>query len=228
MKKAKIRWFLCMVLLLCVPFMSFGAQTLIPEALQKSMQSIANQNRIHPMEGAGAHGIEGWRLGAGVRKDSVQGEVTSKVWLIKGLFYPFDLGIGYTPSSASQTYSQTSGYLQWTVYEGFALPALAVRSGISKGSSKDDISVSSKSVSAICSYGFRILTGYIDLGLHQHEGLNQEKNYDTTVQRLKWNESTSTIGLELQLLPPFAFLALETTTVDNKTRNYQTKLSIGF
>lgn len=224
---------------------------------------LGAQNRMSPVETAASHGITGWRLGMGLVSSDVPEdsqelagyEVTSqtqrpietlvipKIWMTKGLFYPVDIGFNYGASLSHQL-NQVGGYLQWSIYEAFALPAVAIRGGMSRIFGLASTEIKTESLELVSSYGVGIFAGYIGFGFHNHsvkyglsaadESLLGYDDYripraDDIAFPIKygWQESTTTLGFQFQIAPPFVQLSFEGILSDYGSNTYQGKVSIG-
>ena len=224
---------------------------------QSFLQALGDQNRVSPMEHAGAHGIAGWRIGAGITSTGIptdgrqhmaseleqdnSGGTTGdyenltvpKLWLTKGLVYPFDVGASFARLPGSRA-SHAGGYLQWTVYEALAQPALALRLGRSRIFGLKTTSLETTSLGAVTSWGLMFFSGYLGFGFHQHQAktgatIDAEDTSTDASSRLvrSWTESTTTVGLQLQVLPPFMIVAFEGAFSDQESTVFQAKLSFG-
>ncbi|MEY4630821.1 MAG: hypothetical protein RIQ81_941 [Pseudomonadota bacterium] len=191
-----------------------------------------------PVDPAGSKGSQSFAIGfgtvmngaAGKNSDERSGSTDTvdslmRLHLTKGLPIPVDLGmiLGASPNGRTQ---QAGGHLQWTVFEGFRLPAVSVRGAMMRtyaprsprddGQSQDKVWRNShedtRSLELIASWGFLgILTPYAGAGqIHTGE--------DSSFQKVA--------GLEIQMMPPFARLSFEARTAFD-TDTLAAKISLG-
>lgn len=223
---------------------------------------LARVNQFSPLEHAGSHGTVGIGLGVGIanyeapRSSDAMSEHwrgTSQVvsqgdsspdriyipraYLHKGLPLSLDggFGVGQDPSTNAMLYS---GYLQWTVYEGFAMPAFALRGSASRLIGLATTDASSLVGEVLASYGFlRLFTVYGSLGFGRHQAIVRSGQGYGTVMALSDDASgeaqkvmlrrSKSLGLQIQLVPPFITVAFEGATQAQGPTSYLAKLSFG-
>jgi hypothetical protein len=155
---------------------------------------------------------------------------TPRLWLTKGLPLPIDLGLAI--AYANGTFG-SSVYSQWTVFEGFRRPALAIRVAEGRLYGARGINLGSTTTEAILSYGVqKFLTAYANFGMARHRGhvslannselglLSTQGDEHTEV----WQETVRRAGL--QLGSPFFTLTAETTLYPDNIRDYAAKIAI--
>ena len=218
--------------------------------------------RFSPLEHAGSHGTIGVSLGLGVsvHESANDQDVMRAHWrrsgssersnqnpsgaiyiprayFHKGLPWSIDLGVSYGQDPVSQAVL-SAGYAQWTFFEGFALPALALRAGVSRlmGLATTDSSVLSTDL--VASYGFlRFVTVYGALGRGRyqtrvHSGdsygttLALSENEDGHAERVSSRLSRS-LGIQFQILPPFWTAAIESSQTGSGPTSFLGKISVG-
>ena len=226
------------------------------------MAFLANASHLSALEGAGSHGSLGVGLGVGASQhqipdnkrlvddqlrgsdDFARGEprspksevVIPRLYFHKGLPWPVDFGLSI--ARIPQTNATTAGgYLQWTVYEAFALPAIAVRGKYSRLMGLPSTEFDTKTAEAVVSYGFlRILTAYATYGLNQHQGSVRTSGENATSlaisetpgETLKYtaSDSVQSIGLQAQIIPQFFVASLENRRIASQT-SWLAKVSVG-
>ena len=209
--------------------------------------TLRSLNTLGTVESAAAHGITGFRLGAGVTSFAVpeasqatfaqdtgytgpEGRVLfPKLQVTKGLWYPFDLGLVYGQLQHSDI-SQLGGYLQWTLYEGLAQPAFALRGTYSRIQGLQTGALESGGLYAVTSWGVPFVTLFASYGAVQTRGTPlpvTEANAEPTSQT--WWQPEASVGVNLTILPPFVVLGVEATSLLNTGSKpiLQAKLSIG-
>lgn len=208
--------------------------------------TLRSLNSWSPVESAAAHGITGFRIGAGVTSFAVpeasqatfaqdtgytgpKGRILfPKLQVTKGLWYPFDIGLGYGQLQHSDI-RQVGGYLQWTLYEGLAQPAFALRSTYSRIQGLQTGVLESGGLHAVTSWGVPFVTLFASYGAVQTRGTVPvtEANAEPTSQT--WWQPEANVGVNLTLLPPFVVLGVEATSLLNtgSKPTLQAKLSIG-
>jgi len=180
-------------------------------------------NSASLLEPAGSHGSLGTDFGAGLvnltppehnelvamnlgETRGGTGLSVPRVWLVHGLPLPIDGGItaaGPTGNNQSNGFMQLSAALQWTVYEAFARPALAVRASYGKLFGITGTTLTSVGGEAVLGYAvFRYFTFYGRLGVVQHQG-----TLSIAQQQLK------TLGLTEYAGSPLRFAATWTEPV---------------
>lgn len=233
----------------------------IQNYLDQYMSFLGRANTYSPLEGAGSHGTAGFSLGGGVGLIAMpettlfhetelqlkEGEkekssfTIPRAYFVKGIFSPVDIAIT-AGSLKSSDMTQISGHLQWTIYEAFAMPALALRASYSKISGLSSTDFSSISSAIVTSYGFfRYFNAYAGIDFSKHEGrmkfdaygqdqqvqyflsstANQNEYYTT------WLSSSQFYGLQMHLFSPFYFWAAEMQVSEDNIHSYSAKLSIG-
>jgi hypothetical protein len=223
---------------------------------------VERVTHFSPLEHAGSHGTIGIGLGVGVSVHEVtaDGDVmrahwrrpsdteasnqnrSAKIYLPRAYFHKglpssFDLGLSYGQDPVSQA-ALVSGYGQWTIFEGFALPSLAVRGAVTRlmGLAATDATVLAADL--VASYGFlRVVTLYGALGQGRYQtrvhsgdsygtSLALSVNEDSDVERVSTKFSRS-MGVQLQILPPFWTLALESSQTGSGPTSFLGKISVG-
>lgn len=223
----------CKLLLFSFLLVFVPARLQADDLSDSQIENRINTSRVAPLEGAGAHGIAGFRFGAGLLNAPASGSelkdqlTAAKVWVTKGLFYPFDVGLSLSyGNNHPDAADSLGGYVQWTFFEKLATPAFALRAGSSKTwGPRDEFTMRSSFGSALVSWGLFFITAYGELGLHKHD-------YDYVISDEVFGdqktETVATVGLQLQVLPPFIQLAFERAASSlSRSAVYQGKLSIG-
>lgn len=223
---------------------------------------LARVNHYSPLEHAGSHGTLGVGIGVGIasfetpkatsvmeehwRHANVSPEAnqtnSNRVTLTqfhahKGLPYSLDVGGGYARDARSNA-KLVSSYVQWTAYEAFALPALAVRGQFSRLMGLSTTDASTLETSVLASYGFlRLFTTYASYGIGRHDvlvrigpsfgtSMSLAGETDGNVGRIMIRRSRS-VGIQYQLLPPFCTMAAEYSQVGQSPGSYLAKISVG-
>lgn len=209
--------------------------------------TLRSLNSWGTVESAAAHGITGFRLGAGITSFDVpeasqatfaqdtgytgpEGRVLfPKLQVTKGLWYPFDLGLVYGQLQHSDI-SQLGGYLQWTLYEGLAQPAFALRGTYSRIQGLQSGALESGGLYAVTSWGVPFVTLFASYGAVQTRGTVPATEANTEPTSQTWWQPEASVGANLTLLPPFAVLGIEATSLLNTGNKLilQAKLSVGF
>ena len=176
---------LCAILLTSLLISTYGFSN---EPVTNLFQDLAKINRYSPVEGAGSHGSLGFSLGLGIQyspwsnqsvlqestfheeSESSDGASVPKLYLTKGLYWPIDVGISIGNMSEGQI-TQLGGHLQWTIFEAFRLPALALRGSFNQLSGLNNASFSSLSASSVLSFSlFRVVTLFAEYGIARNSG----------------------------------------------------------
>ena len=223
---------------------------------------VERVSHFSPLEHAGSHGTLGVGLGLGMSVYEVAADdgVMQAHWRAPGvsendnasqarkIYFPrtyfhkglpgsVDLGVSYGQDPVSKAVL-ASGYAQWTAFEGFALPALAFRGGVTRlmGLATTDSSVLAADI--VASYGFlRLFTVYGTLGQGRYQvKVRSGESYGTTLSLNGYSEgdlqrismrATRSFGAQVQILPPFCIVALESSQTGQGPASYLAKISVG-
>ena len=183
-----------------------------------------------PVDPAGSKGSQSLAVGIGVTSGESPAipsnqanpptqipEQVFRAHVTKGLAIPVDLGMILGSSETGQ-FQQAGLHAQWTIFEGFRLPAVTARAALLRSSwaRGGDIiemaSINSRNIELLGSWGvLGILTPYAGVGW-------AEVGNDSTIQNF--------IGLEIQALPPFMRLGIESRKAFSN-RYVLAKISLG-
>lgn len=208
--------------------------------------TMRSLNSWSPVEPAAAHGITSFRIGAGATSFAVpeasqatfaqdteytgsKGRILfPKLQITKGLWYPFDMGLVYGHLQHSNI-SQFGGYLQWTLYEGLAQPAFAIRSTYSRIQGLQAGTLESGGLYAVTSWGVPFVTLFASFGAVQTRGTVPVTEANTAPTNETWWQPEANVGVNLTILPPFVVLGVEATSLLNTDSKLilQAKLSVG-
>lgn len=242
-------------------FIALAGNDLTP-AIDDYMSFLASTNSYSPAEGAGSHGSVGFGLGAGISmeqkpentaliddqlrssdqfaNDEPAGQsksvVIPRAFIHKGLPWPVDFGFGLGRIGNLRA-TTAGGYAQWTVYEAFAMPAVAVRLKHSRMMGLPSTEFNTTALEGAVSYGFfRYFTGYATYASNRNNAVIRTSGETGTALSLTDNPNSDyrttriaasrTYGLHMQLLPPFCNLAIENRVSDHQS-SYLAKLSVG-
>lgn len=203
-----------------------------------------------PLETAGSHGSLGYTLGTGVSliekkpSDILDTELQSssdkpqtnvpKIWVTKGIFWPLDGGLSYSTILNTNVSSYTA-YLQWTAFEKFALPALALRTAYTNITGLKNTKFNNMSLGAAISWGYRFVTVFASENYNFYSTTitpPEEEAYALSTDSLSmvnksWGALTQSIGMQLNLVSPFFKISGEKTIASNQSSSYRFKLSFG-
>ena len=127
----------------------------------------------------------------------------------KGIFYPLNIGLMASFSSADEKpIYQLSPYLQWTIFEKFALPAFAVRLQYEKlfGLEASELEILTSGLQS--SWGFKNLTLFAGVSFH-HKFYTIYTNDSQINISGKFFSVSKNWGLHIQLIPSFISLTGE-------------------
>lgn len=229
------------------------------EDISRYAKFLGELNRYSPIEGAGSHGTIGYSVGLGMGLHTV--EKTEKlhqddlglpsdtgtessitmpgIVLIKGLFSPIDGGltIGTVPSLGIQ---RAGAHLQWTVYEEFQRPALAIRGNYSRLFGLANTKINSGGLDLIGSYGFSIVSAYAGTSIIRHDiahtptidntspyTLTPESADDASTVIMTQYENAHLFGLAVRVVPPYVTATAEMQLSGAGVSSYMGKLSMG-
>ena len=223
---------------------------------------LARANNYSPLEHAGSHGTIGIGIGLGLAgyETPSNSEAMRELWrgsgkaaeenktpegrlyiprlqVHKGLPWSVDVGMGLGQDRLTGA-NLMSAYSQWTIFEGFALPALALRGGYNRLMGLASTDSSSVTVDAVASLGFlRIFTVYGSYGAGRHQSqVRLGETFGTSlvidgasegkIDRVMFRRSKS-LGMQLQILPPFCVAAIESKQTGDGPVSMLAKISAG-
>lgn len=204
-----------------------------PEPQLSSLRPVSQLNLTSPVEPASAHEPRRFYLssGAGLLRWAGEQVARQHFALTTGLYYPLDISVSFaqlqTPSPKEPF--QLASYLQWTLYEDFALPALAVRLQWARLYNLEAVNLQTFSPSLQMSWGFQSLTLFAGLAGHWHEGAIKPTLMRPEERGARFHswEQSHTWGLQWQLVP--GFLALAAEVLQNRaSKLYQGQARIEF
>jgi hypothetical protein len=163
--------------------------------------------------------------------------IIPRVQVHKGIPASFDIGGGLGQDPLTKA-TLASVYLQRTLYEAFQMPAIAVRASYSKLMGLSSTEASNGAIDGVASYGFlRFFTIYGSYGIGQTDILVKSgQSYGTSLSlegddeeqiHSTVNLRSKSVGLQIQILPPFCTLALESKSVGNGSASYLAKFAVG-
>jgi hypothetical protein len=216
---------------------------------------VTSLGDVKAVEPAGARGSMGYGIGAGMavmpaeeggrlaaiemdapRPESGDRHMSPRFWLVKGLPLPIDIGFS-GGADAEARYSVANAHVQWTVFEAFKLPAVALRVAGTRLFGLPHTSYSNDSAELVVGWGFlRYFTIFGTYGIVRHTAslsldAEDETSYLLTatdqedVVTRDWRTNRQTAGLRVALWPPFLTASGEASLGD--TRSYAAKLSFG-
>ncbi len=218
------------------------------------LNNLAAINRYSPLEGAYSHGSIGATLGLGIQNHAeiktntlqhhhlyidqsqpAQKLSTKKMYFIKGSTLPVDFGFSLGSTQDDQI-SMAGAHAQWSVFEGFRMPALALRGSYNKLFGLKDAEMQSTRVDVIASTSmFSFFSAYIASGAQrnvvmlnsaayfQYGLVTQPENQD--YQKTWWSRSHA-IGLRALLIPPVLGATLELQLDEAAGRSIAGKISL--
>jgi hypothetical protein len=154
----------------------------------------------------------------------------------KGFSWPINLGAQFA-RNADNTLSQASGFVQWTLFESFALPAIALRTGYSRLFGMRSSESSSISGDGVMSWGFRNFSVFATMGLavnSQSMRLVQEdmdrfglRSQDSEWFQLRKSQTNHhSLGVQLRIIPTLLTVALEWSRGSQDYESFLAKLSM--
>ena len=212
-------------------------------------------NHVSTVEGAESHGALGLKLGLGETVATLPGEeglakenfyenadgadaavVMPTVMIVKGLSVPIDVAL-VTAFRDNRRVSQVAVVGQWTVFERFTLPAVALRVGLSRFYGLAFAEIESAATDLVASYGVKVFTLYGTYGLGFHRATLHASPHGqaaflaagSTGEELKsaCGETTYGGGLRVTLFPPFLSLSFEARQGEGDTSLFAVKVGLG-
>jgi hypothetical protein len=159
-----------------------------------------------------------------------------RLWLHKGFSVPVDLAVSFSQIPNSRL-SASLASLQWTVFEQFRKPTLAIRAGTSRLFGARSVTSTVRHGELVAGHQFLPwLMGYVSLGSHFHQfdlsvngvnGTSLVGPYDLRNDvNAKDQYLSKAIGLQLQLLPQILKITTEYRQIGS-VQELQAKLSFG-
>lgn len=248
--------------LILVPYTTVSATVSASQA-DAFYRFLMRLNANSPLEHGGSHGTLGLGIGLGVgvyhagvdeqilrehwrQEDGERWDVERanqrlvlpRLYVHKGLPGAWDIGFGLGQDTVTDA-TLISSYLQWTIFEEFAAPAIGIRGGLSRLMGLATTDATNVSMDGVLSYGFlRIFTAYATMGVSRHQiqvrsGID---DYGTTLSLSSSGERsvestligrTRSVGLQIQWIPPFVTSTLEAQVSTESAVTYLAKLSLG-
>ena len=203
--------------------------------LEETRASVSALNFVSPLEPAYSHGSLSLQLGVaaaqipiesnpstkslGLIEDGESELIVPRLVVVTGLVWPLDWG--FTFSQIRGEKSQAGSYVQWTLFEAFGLPAVAIRYGFSRLFRLKQQFIETQSGEVALSWGWRWMTFYGSAGAY-----STTDNGKTEAFSLDSRASQHALGIQLQILPLLAKLTLEQRRFPVIGPMYQAKLSL--
>lgn len=168
-----------------------------------------------------------------------QGVITSdhplarRLWIAKGLSIPVNVGLNLSQLQEMGWLDVTS-YIQWTFYEGFAKPALAIRGIYGKSFGMETMQMSSAGGDFVVSHGFiKYFAIFGALGLrrlqtdhYNKRSLGYELESKFEIKSDSKLLSVAEIGLQAAFVPGFAALTVASSLSDHQTAYHTAKVTL--
>ncbi|MCX6117049.1 MAG: hypothetical protein NT027_05885 [Proteobacteria bacterium] len=223
---------------------------------------IESSNHYSPLEGAGSHGSLGLGIGVGTgfhqspehrqliaeqfqERDQFDKRgnnsfndtyLVPRLFIHKGLSIPIDFGASFAKMPATSA-SSVASYMQWTVFESFALPAISMRGKYSRLMGLPSTEFQSLGLEGTISYGFfRFFNVYATQGVNKNDLMVRTSGESATALVLdsdqdyssKYMSKNTAFGLQLLMLPLYSTATLEYRKIDTgRTHSVIGKLSLG-
>ncbi|HET9239888.1 MAG TPA: hypothetical protein VFO10_21685 [Oligoflexus sp.] len=186
-------------------------------------------NQYSPVEGFESHGSYGWHVGVGVIQTAGSGDKTSelpsrtaptqvpRLFLTHGTNWPLDFGLSFARLDEGKG-RQFGAHLQWTIFEGFQKPAVAIRVARMQADGLSGLEkLETESAMLGLSYGFlRYFNFALGVGQQRHRldirPLEEDNAFGLSAgwrEQIEKTESVWTLCLKTNLFTPFASLGIE-------------------
>jgi hypothetical protein len=186
-------------------------------------------NQYSPVEGFESHGSYGWHLGVGVIQTEGSGDKTRelpsrsaptqvpRLFLTHGTSWPLDFGLSFARLDEGKG-RQFGAHLQWTIFEGFQKPAVAIRVARMQADGLSGLEkLETESAMLGLSYGFlRYFNFALGVGQQRHRldirPLEENNAFGLSAgwrEQIEKTESVWTLCLKTHLFTPFASLGIE-------------------
>ncbi len=228
---------LCPMLLTLLAGLALAASSYAAERTLYYDEGWLKINQYSPVEGFESHGSYGWHLGIGVIQvnspaNSQRSEVSAsdalltektapaqlpRLFFTRGTGWPVDFGLSVARLNKNEGL-QLGAHLQWTIFEEFQKPALAIRIARMQSDGLPGLDrLQTDSATIGLSYGFlRYFNFGFGIGRQQHHLVLKPLDDTNRLglragwgERLERTESIWTLYLKVNLLSPFTSLAIE-------------------
>jgi len=221
-----------------------------------NLKYLGQLSRYTAVDGANSYGSMGATIGLGMSDhshnakdrfltDDSQGTDQSKMrlpkfWMIKGLSVPINFGfIGGYDSNTGIYYA--GGHIQWSVFEHFQLPSIAIRGDHSEVFGVQETKIQQSSLKLVSSYGFlRYFEIFGSIGQTQNSvstKINKIQN-NTPIYSFIQNEADQEFrfesqgraqgyGLKVVVLPPFLAMSAEVQSDQLGNETFTARMQLG-
>jgi|GEM_PF-2553413 len=192
-------------------------------------------NQYSPVEGFESHGSFGWHVGVGIIRSNVLSQSSypleskaeptptsapqqvPRIFLTRGTDWPLDFGASLARINEKSA-RQIGGHVQWTLFEGFQKPAVAVRISHMQLDGLPGLkNLQTDSAILGLSYGFlRYFNFALGIGQQRHRldirPLEENNVFGLRAgsqETIEETESVWTVCFKMNLFTPFASFAVE-------------------
>lgn len=202
---------------------SFGGDSLEEASAMKIIseaglgESAASQGQLGVRAAAGASRLP--KMPFGLKKEGYEGldkgesAVLQRIWITRGLMVPVNVGLSLA-NLAEMNWLAVTAFVQWSVYEAFARPALALRLQVTNSYGLTHSQVSRSGLEIVSSYGFlRYFAVFASLGLNRHQVSLREQRVDQPLvggvpfidaEDLTWSSPFGELGFQMVIFPGIA------------------------
>lgn len=218
------------------------------QGIYRALGKLALINHPSSIEPAFSKGSQGFSFGLGLpiarfenselenwgdQKSTTLPDRFIEAYFVKGLSWPIDIGMSLAQSTNTNT-KKLAGYINWTVYQDFRLPSLAIRYAYSTLNSFRETDMNSHGFQLLADFSFlRYFTIYSTMGIDIHQAKFKTRatnwallEFDSiTEAQQSWSESFSGVGFQLR--PPYISIAFEWKEFSDGDQLLLAKLSFG-
>lgn len=204
-------------------------------------------NQYSPIDAFQSKGSYGWHVGIGglssnetdsedeeklVTAEREREKTVPRVFLNRGTAWPVDIGLAASYFQKTSA-TQWGGHLQWTIFESFQLPSVALRySHINLSKMEELERLATDTLQIGLSYGFlRYITLSVNAGIQQEKGRTrpfESSELTLTQEETKaWTTKRTIYGWGVNLVPftPFIQLGFEQVYWDGSAQTSMGKVS---
>lgn len=202
-------------------------------------------NQYSPIDAYQSKGSYGWHLGVGgvsVNEEKEEGQpelsddekesTVPRVFINRGTPWPIDFGFATSYMQKSSA-TQIGGHLQWTIFESFQMPSIAIRySHINLSQMKQLERLNTDTLQLGVSYGlFSYITLSVNAGIQQEKGNTQRFEGEgftlTQDETEEWKVKRTIYGWGVNLVPltPVIQLGFEQVYWDGDVQTSMGKVS---
>lgn len=202
-------------------------------------ESAASQGQLGMRVSAGASRLPA--MSFGLKKDGYDGlnggqaPALQRIWITRGLMIPVNIGLSLA-NLTELNWLAVTGFVQWSVYEAFARPVLALRMHLTNTYGLEQSQLSASGVEAVVSYGFlRYFAVFGSIGINRHQVSVRELQPDQNLvggvpfldsKDLIWTSPRGEVGFQMTIFPGIAAFTYGYSRLEASQSIHTAKVSV--